>query len=148
MGLFGYAFTDLTEAQKHKRRDLLDLHATIAQASIGVVLALIQAVILVSWLSQRLGKGDEESRPSSPYAKHELETQRHSVKSTVRKGWRRLRWWMGEPLMEGWGTKGEWVIGSTWIFWLLILCVKETGDGEWFQSFFHLVNFEVDSSPI
>jgi hypothetical protein len=135
MGLFGYAFTDLTTDQKHARRESLDLHAAGAQVSIGVILVLVQIYYLASWISGRFGKGDEEGRPSSPYAKHEDEVSKGFLKARLLVRWRRLLWWMGDDVGFGLGRKGEWVLGAGWLGWLIVLCISGTGDGECFIPF-------------
>jgi hypothetical protein len=135
MGLFGYSFIDLTDAQKHARRDSLDLHAATAQVSIGITLALIQIYFLGAWVSGRFGKSDEEGRPSSPYAKHEEEVSQGYLNARLKVGWRRCIWWMGEEVGTGLGRKGEWVLGGVWLSWLLVLCVSGTGEGEFYVSF-------------
>jgi len=131
MGLFGYQLLkQLTPEQLQARRAALDLNATIAQASIGVVLALIQVYYLVSWVSSKIGKSDGEWKPSSPYVKHEFQREKKSVSGGLRSFGRRVKWYMDEPVVEGWGSTGAWFAGSIWMAWLLALCVRNTGDGE------------------
>jgi hypothetical protein len=132
MGLFGYAFIDLNEGQKESRRDSLDLHASIAQVSIGVVLAIIQLYYLGVWFYGKFAKGDEE-RPSSPYAKHEEEIRKGAWITNARTTGRKLCWWFGEELNifgQKLGRKGEVLLGIGWIGWLLVLCVQGTGNGK------------------
>lgn len=45
-------------------------------------------------------------------------------------GWARLRWALDEELVEGWGTRGQWLTAGVWASWLVLLAVKDTGDGE------------------
>ena len=45
-------------------------------------------------------------------------------------GWARLRWALDEELVEGWGTRGQWLAAGVWASWLVLLAVKDTGDGE------------------
>ncbi len=45
-------------------------------------------------------------------------------------GWARLRWALDEELVEGWGTIGQWLAAGVWASWLVVLAVKDTGDGE------------------
>lgn len=134
MGLFGYQLLkQLSPDEQQARRDALDLNATIAQASIGVVLALIQFYYLIAWVSSKIGKSDGDWKPSSPYAKHEYQREKKSVGGGLRSFGRRIKWYMDEPVVEGWGSTGAWFAGSIWMAWLLALCVRNTGDGE-----FHL----------
>lgn len=129
MGLFGYSFAGLTPAQVQTRREALDFHALAAQVSILAIVAAIQIYHGASWVSRRFGEGDEESRPSSPYLKAELENEKLGVKSKARILSAKIRWWMGDDIGGGWGTKGEWVLGGIWLGWLLILCFRDTGNG-------------------
>jgi hypothetical protein len=143
MGLFGYSFIDLSDDQKHARRDSLDFYAAGAQVSIGIVLALIQIYYLCIWVSSRFGKGDVEGRPSSPYAKHEEEIKRGFMKARAKNVWRRLLWWMGDEVGGGMGRKGEWALGAIWLGWLLCLCIIGTGEGK-FCPFPLFCSFSVD----
>ncbi|KAF2428793.1 hypothetical protein EJ08DRAFT_615065 [Tothia fuscella] len=127
MGLFGYAFVDLTHAQKEARRDSLDLHAAIAQGSIGLVLVFIQLYFLGRWLSERWSNGDEE-RPSSPYAKHEEAIRKGALVAKIKWNWARLAWWCGEEIGWGIGKRGEIIFGGVWFLWLIFLCIQGTGD--------------------
>ena len=45
-------------------------------------------------------------------------------------GWPRLRWALDEELVEGWGTRGQCLAAVVWASWLVVLAVKDTGDGE------------------
>ena len=40
----------------------------------------------------------------------------------------RIRWFLNEEVLEGWNTRGEWLIASLWTMWLLVLVFKDTGD--------------------
>ncbi|KAF2403686.1 hypothetical protein EJ06DRAFT_519420 [Trichodelitschia bisporula] len=72
---FGFHFIFPDAAGLAARRSALDFHATVAQLSAVVVVALLQGFFLVRWFRSRWGRGDEESRPSSPYLKHEGEEE-------------------------------------------------------------------------
>jgi hypothetical protein len=136
MGLFGYQLLkQLNPEEQQARRAALDLNATIAQASIGVVLALIQVYFVISWVSSKVGKSREDWTPSSPYVKHEYQREKKSVGGGLRSFGRRVKWYMDEPVVEGWGSTGAWFAGSIWMAWLLALCVRNTGDGK-FDFFF------------
>ncbi|TID24397.1 hypothetical protein E2P81_ATG02700 [Venturia nashicola] len=129
MGLFGYQLLkQLSPEEQQARREALDLNATIAQASIGVVLAVIQLYFLISWLSSAAGKKETKWEPSSPYVKHELQRGKKSFGGAVKRFGRRVKWYMDEPVVEGWGSTGAWFAGSIWMAWLLALCVRDTGD--------------------
>ncbi|QDS73686.1 hypothetical protein FKW77_002988 [Venturia effusa] len=129
MGLFGYVLLkQLDPEELQARRDALDLNATIAQASIGVVLAVIQIYLLITWASSKAGKRESRWVPSSPYVKHEFQLEKKSLGGGLRSFGRRVKWYMDEPVLEGWGSTGAWFAGSIWMAWLLALCVRNTGD--------------------
>lgn len=128
---FGYAFVDLNEAQKIRRRELLSLYPLIAQLSVLVVLAGVQLYFFASWATRKFYTGDEESRPSSPYVKHSRNEGRSRVIGRARKGWTLWTWWLGERaeiFSVDFGSNGEWVCGGIWMAWMLLLSFKDTGD--------------------
>ena len=53
-----------------------------------------------------------------------------SLSASVRNWWARFRWALDEPVAPGWGTWREWSVAALWTAWLLMLVVKNTGDGE------------------
>jgi hypothetical protein len=135
MGYFGYKFISLTPLEVADRRVQLDLHAFIAQASLGLILLFIQLVRLLDWTLRRYVIGDFESRPSSPQKKYVAENRgRRWLRKAAHKA-RVARWWMGEdvelPLLGGkFGVKWQWVGGLIWAGWLAVLCVHGTRPGE------------------
>lgn len=136
MGLFGYQLLKhLGPEEQQARRDALNLNATIAQASIGVVLVVIQVCYLILWVSSKPAKKETKWEPSSPYVKHEFQREKRSFGGGLKTFGRRVKWYMDEPVFEGWGSTGAWFAGSIWMAWLLALCVRNTGDGE-FDFFF------------
>lgn len=129
MGWLGYSFVDLTEEQVHDRRVMLDHHAFIAQLSVLAIPLLVQFYHLSSWGWKRFGLGDEEQSPSSPYLKADAERDKISCLSGVKHRITKVRWWVAEEVLQGWGTRNQWISGTAWMVWLLVLCVKDTGDG-------------------
>lgn len=130
-----YEFADLTDAQKHHRRALLDAYGLIAQSSIGAVLILLQVVFLIQWISQRWGSQRGLNAPSSPGLKH-AQKAGGNVRS-FQHWWRCVGWWAGDPvslLGMNLGTKGNLLAGVAWTIWLLALCFAETGHGEYMHS--------------
>ncbi|KAF2101843.1 hypothetical protein NA57DRAFT_64528 [Rhizodiscina lignyota] len=125
---FGYAFLDLTKEDKLDRRHLLDLYASIAQISAVAILVLLQLRFIASWALTRFAVAPDSEMPSSPYLKAEKQN-RHSLSFLRRFSLfsRQVQWWMGEEVIRGWGTRGEWVGGALWTLWLLFLCVNQTG---------------------
>lgn len=125
-----YQFVDLTDAQKHQRRTLLDTYGLIAQASAGVILLAIQLVFLVQWISQKRNERNGTDVPSSPHVKHSHKNQ--SGQRSIGYWWRRFSWWAGEPCTifnNHLGTQGQVTAATLWTSWLLGLCFAETGKG-------------------
>lgn len=131
-----YHLVDLTEAQKHERRLLLDRYGVYAQLSALVPILCYQLYRLAIWVSlaRRRSKVKYYSVPSSPDLKH----GRGSREGVLVRKWRTLKWWLEGDVGEGWGIRGLWVAGGLWASWLGFLCVRETGDGMcflWFCDF-------------
>ncbi len=122
-----YHLVDLTEAQKHERRLLLDRYGVYAQLSALVPILFYQLYRLAVWVSlaRRRSKVKYSSVPSSPDLKH----GRGSREGVLVRKWRTAKWWLEGEVGEGWGVRGLWVAGGLWGSWLGILCVMETGDG-------------------
>ncbi|KAJ4304707.1 hypothetical protein N0V90_000234 [Kalmusia sp. IMI 367209] len=121
---FGYEFVTLDEDQKHSRRVLLDWYPLVAQWSVLVVFAGFQLCFLLSWLAKH---GLEYERPRSPSFNKRLEGQWTWLRKS-RQGWDRMIWWTRKDVINGWGTRAEWIGGGVWTVWLLYLSVVQTGN--------------------
>jgi hypothetical protein len=123
--MFGYEFVTLDEDQKHARRRLLESYPVIAQFSALAIFALFQLCFFLSWLARR---GLDYERPRSPSL-----TKRGDGRGTwlrkSRQTCEQARWWLKKSVIRDWGTRGEWIGGAIWTFWLLYLCVAQTGNG-------------------
>jgi hypothetical protein len=127
---FGYSFTlTLDDSQRQHRRQLLDYYATVAQISFLAVLVAIRIYFALSWLENKLLSGGKDARPGSPYVKHKRLVVSTSWSVRARRYWQRCRWWLGEPILMGWGTMGEWLAGGFWMAWLLHLSYSHTAPG-------------------
>lgn len=113
-----YQFLDLSQAEKHARRQSLDRYALYAQLSALIPIGLV-------WLYQTLNK-------SSSSRKRDYTAVPSSDSFNTRKQsnwWSKLRWWLSEDVVafeEVLGQRDQWVGGITWAAWLLILCVAGT----------------------
>ncbi|TKA65116.1 hypothetical protein B0A49_08986 [Cryomyces minteri] len=120
-----------TDAEKQRRRDLLDLYASVAQASVAIPLLTIQLYFFSSLVIKKWRKGaDEEDPPGSPYMKHERAREK-SRTWKLRGAFRRLAWWAGERVnVFGYdlGKRGEVLVAAGWMVWLLFLSISQTGD--------------------
>ena len=118
---------DLTPGQKHERHVLLDRYGVFSQLSALIPILAFQLYRLGLWVysERQRSKIDYAEVPTSPGLKRHKST---STGTIVRK-WRSLRWWLDGEVAPGWGVRGRWLAGGTWITWLLFLCIHKTGDG-------------------
>ncbi|KAK5135468.1 hypothetical protein LTR08_005256 [Meristemomyces frigidus] len=125
-----YHFVNLTEAQNHQRRYLLDWYGSLAQISALAPLLVMQCYFLASWVARKRRDRSETETPSSPVAKSERLGKKGRVwnfSATARK----VAWWAGDSLdVSGYhlGSKGEVVAAVLWAAWLVSLCIAQTGD--------------------
>ena len=119
---------DLSDEQKDRRRQLLDGHALFAQLSMLIPLLIIQ----LSFVSKNLVAGLETSRIAkvkkergSPLPWNPQSRKIASILAIPRT----VAWWLDGPIVMGWGSKREWIIAGLWASWLLILALRDTGDG-------------------
>ena len=130
---FRYTFLlTLDESQRQQRRQLLAYYATVAQISFLAILIAIRIYFVLSWLENKWLSGGKDARPSSPYVKHNRLAVSTSWSVRVRRYWQRWQWWLGEPILVGWGTMGEWLVGGIWMAWLLLLSYLHTAPGNAF----------------
>jgi len=129
--MWGYHVYDLTEEQRDQRRHLLDFHASLAQISIFIPLAVLQFYFFARWIHGR--SQNAVPPPGSPSMK---EQQRKRTWASLRNAhllFRRWIWWCGDAAScFGYGlgsTNGTWLLASTWLAWLLLLCFRQTGEG-------------------
>ncbi|PBP19733.1 hypothetical protein BUE80_DR009470 [Diplocarpon rosae] len=119
-----YHLVTLTEDQLHNRRLLLDRYGVCAQLSAIVPIFIYQFYRLAVWISLARRRSTYSALPSSP--------DRKQVRASKEGGWvsqwRRAKWWLEGEVAESWGLRGHWVVGGIWTTWLLLLCVKDTGD--------------------
>lgn len=128
MGL-PYHFVSLDDAQTAHRRHLLDSYGQFAQLS-----ALVPLVVFGWFFTLRSALMQlQESRTRS--ARKERQSPQVSSfpkrSDTVSSGnlWGRFDWALGDQVIDGWGTRREWIFAGLWTAWLLVLVFKDTGDG-------------------
>lgn len=124
---FPYRFiTNPDEAQIAHRRKLLDNYGQFAQLSALIIpLFGFQLSFAIRFLVKKIRSGGKagKARQSPRVASFAEATHGSSVL------WRQFRWAMDEQIIQGWGTRVEWMIAGLWTLWLLLLVVKDTGDG-------------------
>ena len=133
----GYRFLDLTEEQKHERRELLDWYGFFAQVSALAPIAALQCYYMATWLSHRLQNQNDLEAPSSPYAK-EARTGGKGTVARLRRSYSNFLWWCGDSVdVYGYhfGAKGDVLGAALWAAWLVFLCFPQTGEGRSTQPF-------------
>lgn len=122
-----YHIINLPEEEKHLRRLALDRYAVYAQLSAFIPILAYQLYRIGSWVySERQRANVRYSAiPSSPGLKHD----RESSTGAVAKRWRALVWWLEGEVALNWGLRIHWIAGTSWMAWLLFLCIHQTGQG-------------------
>lgn len=116
-----YQFLDLSQDEKHARRQSLDRYALYAQLSALIPIGLI-------WLYQTVNRSSSSSRQKRDYTAVSSSDSFNTRKQS--NSWSKFRWWLGEDVVafgEVLGQRDQWVGGIIWAIWLLILCVAGTG---------------------
>lgn len=125
---YPYHFVALNDDQTARRRHLLDGYAQFAQLSIllvPLIFYLSRGIqLLLSKLSRQHGLQGAKEHGSPVVAKFN-----RPAASSSRNVLARLRWALEDEVVEGWGTRQEWLVAGMWAMWLLLLAVKDTGDG-------------------
>ncbi|KAK0625273.1 ferric reductase NAD binding domain-containing protein [Bombardia bombarda] len=126
-----YQFLDLSEADKHVRRQLLDRYAIYAQLSVLVPVALVLILRVASWAAASRKPTSYSAVPSSPSikARRESKTKQHSSSAGWASRARKVQWWLGEDVVlfdTIAGQRDQWVFGFSYLFWMLLLCVLDT----------------------
>ncbi|GAB1317552.1 putative metalloreductase AIM14 [Madurella fahalii] len=126
---WNYHFIDLSEAEKHGRRQTLNRYALYAQLSALVPATAVLLYRLTKWAvtATESRNGDYAAVPSSPVRK----VRRHSSLGTWSSRLRKARWWLGEDVVAAgmvFGQRDQWIVGISWAAWLLMLSVLETGE--------------------
>lgn len=126
-----WRFVDLDDEAKDLRRHTLDRYAGYAQLSAFVPIVVFLLFRFSLWVLRTVQarRGSYDAVPTSPTRK----ALRKSPLGTWEARFRRLQWWLEDDVVflgQAWGRKDEWMFGLAWGFWMLLLSVPETGDGE------------------
>ena len=122
-----YHILDLSEGEKHLRRELLDRYGVYAQLSAMVPILGFQLYRIWIWVfsERKRSKVAYSQVSSSPVAKH----ARRSSSGSLTKHLRGMVWWFEGEIAKGWGLRGHWIAAGLWTSWLLFLCINRTGHG-------------------
>ena len=156
-----WRFVDLDATQKHARRETIDHYGRIAHLSTVLPVLAGAAYQLGRWAlmtyrrrehggtradvggasssfsSSSHRRGTYAAVPGSPALKHRHQHQTGSVLGSLRTTARRWTWWLGGDVVflgdRTWGQRDQWVFGTGWMVWLLVLSLLGTGDGMSFR---------------
>lgn len=127
--------TDLSSEEKQARRESISFYALVAHCSAFAPAVVCLVFRLGVALSDRIrgpaARAQQGYRavPGSPVAKARGATHLGDLEAR----WVRVAWWMGDPVSlfgVPCGHRDEWILGTAWTAWLLVLCVLGTGHGE------------------
>ena len=124
-----YHFVSLDDGQQVRRRQLLDSYGQFAQFSILLLPLIYQLSLGVRLLFERL----QRRHVYKPVKEHQSPVASGFKQSAIDgtgNAWAKLRWALDEPVAQGWETRKEWLAILVWGAWLLLLVLKDTGDGE------------------
>lgn len=122
-----YEFLTLTDEEKHQRRLSLDYYAYIAHLSAFVPALLFLVVRFIN----RVRKGRNSGYLQVPGSPGVKANRQRWISRVMEKG-PIVKWWLGEDVVlmgSHWGQRDEWVLGTAWTVWLLVLSVRGTGKG-------------------
>ena len=126
---FLYSFVSLDQAQLARRRQLLDNYGQFAQISgLAVPLLAFPISAAVRFVLGKVLNSKQDQRSKEHQSPRESSFPKVTAKPSNSFG-ARFRWALNEEVFPGWGTRREWLVGALWTMWLLLLVVKDTGDG-------------------
>ncbi|CVK84063.1 related to ferric reductase [Fusarium mangiferae] len=120
-----YEFLTLTDEEKHQRRLSLDYYACIAHLSAFVPALLFLVIRLIN----RVRKGRNSGYLQVPGSPGVKANRQRWISRLMEKG-PIVKWWLGEDVVfmgSHWGQRDEWVLGTAWTVWLIVLSVHGTG---------------------
>lgn len=139
---FLYHFVRLDTTQQAHRRQLLDSYGQFAQISALIPLLSFQLILFTRFLHRKwkkeyggrnpliIRKVHQSPRLSVVFPRHKRRELTTTTTTTSSFTAGRIRWALGEEVARNWGKRLEWLIGAGWTLWLILLTVKDTGDGE------------------
>lgn len=129
-----YQFLSLDQAERHARREVLNRYAAYAQLSALLPVTLFLLCRIASWARKSAAEGRRGSYgviPNSP----SLKVQRRTAWGAWSTQARKLGWWLRDDIYifgRLYGQRDQWIFGSLWASWMLVLCVVGTGHGKHF----------------
>lgn len=127
---FLYHFVRLDTAQEAHRRQLLDSYGQFAQISALIPLLSFQLIFVIRFLQRKWKEYGRRKPTKKVHQSPRLSVfPKHNRLTTFSFAAARVRWALGEEVARNWGTRLEWLIGAGWTVWLILLTVRDTGDG-------------------
>ncbi|KAF4126048.1 Ferric reductase NAD binding domain [Geosmithia morbida] len=118
---------DLSPEDKQLRRESIAFYALVAHSSaFAPALAYLLFRLGLTLYTRVRGPASYQFVPGSPVAKARQATSLGGLEAR----WVRLAWWMSDPVYlfgVHYGHRDEWILGSGWAAWMLLLCVLGTG---------------------
>lgn len=125
---FLYHFVRLDTTQQAHRRQLLDSYGQFAQISALIPLLSFQLILFTRFLHRKWKEYGRKPLKVHQSPRLSVFPKQHNRRTTSSLA-ARIRWALGDEVAPDWGTRLEWLIGAGWTVWLLVLTVKDTGDG-------------------
>lgn len=128
---FPYAFTNPDETGLQRRRHLLDRYGQVAQLSALIPLLAFQAPFLFRRLKSQFDSPRirrKAKQRTSPVVERfgALSGKADGTRNSI---WNRVAWRLDQELSPGWGTWRVLLVAASWMAWLFVLAVRDTGDG-------------------
>lgn len=108
---------------------MLDNYGQFAQISALIPLFSFHLIFATRFLIRKWNGYDYGRKPIKVRQSPRLSVFQKPNQLTASSFTVRLRWALDEEVARDWGTRLEWLIGALWTVWLLLLTVKDTGDG-------------------
>ncbi|KAL9105411.1 MAG: hypothetical protein Q9227_009404 [Pyrenula ochraceoflavens] len=118
-----YKFVQLSPAQILDRRELLDRYGHYAYMTPIYLMMVTYTVRLIPFLWRTYMPDKVVARTRAQFA-----TKVPEMPSTLRIYWRRLLWWLDDPLTPEFGARKVHIIGLAYALWLLFLTFHNTGN--------------------
>jgi len=126
---FLYHFVSLNDEQSKRRRELLDNYGQFAQLSVLLLPLIYQVSLGLRLVAGRLRR-KSDYRPVKEHQSPVTSQRKGRGETASGLSWRRIRWMLDGEVVAGWGKRMEWIIAGLWMGWLLLLVVRDTGDGK------------------
>lgn len=126
---YRFIFT-LTPEETAHRRYLLDSYGQLAQLSLLFPLVCLQLLFAFHFIFGRVLSFLKRNDNKAPAEQEKLSLSSRATLEPLIKAARRLDWFLDDEIWPGWGTWKQASFGILWGIWLLMLVIRDTGDGK------------------